>query len=232
MKGVCGKSVLVKPALATLAFMILLIPAPLANAQTGGRPTPGTPNPSGPVRPTPGGLKTPQVQRAPSIREREFKILEMEREAAKPRTPEGEKLALAQIAEDFERIQVINNKMMSAAMSAAAPDYASIADTTAEIRKRANRIRDNLRLPKAESEEATKRPEHKQAIDAARMKAALISLDGSIMSFIKNPVFKEPGVVDVQHAARAGHDLETIIEFSHIISKDAERLQKAAAKPR
>lgn len=225
MKCVCDKSVLVKPALATLAFMILLIPAPLANAQTDSRPRP--------VRPSPGGLKPPPpTQKAPSIREREFKILEMERESAKPRTPEGEKLALAQIAEDFERIQVINNKMMSAAMSAATPDYESIADTTAEIRKRANRIRDNLRLPKADSEEATKRPEQKQAVDAARMKAALISLDGSIMSFIKNPIFKEPGVVDVQHAARAGHDLETIIEFSHIISKDAERLRKAAAKPR
>lgn len=225
MKCVCGKSVLVKPALTTLAFMILLIPSLLAKAQSDSRPRP--------VRPSPGGLKPPPpTQKAPSIREREFKILEMEREAAKPRTPEGEKLALAQIAEDFERIQVINNKMMIAAMSAATPDYARIADTTVEIRKRANRIRDNLQLPKADSEEATKRPEHKQAVDAARMKAALIALDGSIMSFIKSPIFKEPGVVDVQHAARAGHDLETIIEFSQLIAEDAGRLRKSSTKSR
>lgn len=221
-----------KTTLATLALMIVLIQASLANAQSNGRSRPTTPNPGGPVRPSPGGLKPTASQRQPSIREREFKILEMEREAAKPRTAKEEKLALAQIAEDFERIQIINNKMMSGAMSAATPDYASIADTTAEIKKRANRIRDNLRLPKADSEEAAKRPEYRQAVDAARIKTALLSLDGSIISFIKNPIFKEPGVVDVKHAARAGHDLANIIEFSQIISKDAEMLRKAAAKPR
>ncbi|MGI9069696.1 MAG: hypothetical protein ACR2HX_25245 [Pyrinomonadaceae bacterium] len=216
---------------ATLALMILLVSASLASAQ-GGRPRPSTSNPGGPVRPSPGGLKPTPSQKAPSIREREFKILEMERERANLRTPEEEKLALAQIAEDYERIQIINNKMMGATMSAPAPDYASIADTMGEIRKRANRIRDNLRLPKADSGEPTKRSEHKQATDAAQMKAALISLDGSIMSFVKNPIFKEPGVVDVQHAARAGHDLETIIESSHAIIKDAERLRKTSAKLR
>ena len=166
----------------------------------------------------------------PSIRERQFKILEMEREAAKPRTTEEEKLALAQIAEDYERIQIINNKMMSKTMPAAAPDYASIADTTAEIRKRASRLRDNLRLPQAASEEATKPPLPRQAVDAARMKAALLSLDGSIMSFIKNPIFKNPGVVEVEHAARAKRDLDTIIEFSQLIRKDAERLSKSPEK--
>jgi hypothetical protein len=227
MKFVFEKPVLVKLALATLAFMVMLVLASLADAQ-GSRPRPGTSNPGGPVRPSPGGLKPTPSQKPPSIREREFKIVEMEREAAKPRAPEEEKLALSQIAEDYERIQVINNKMMSSAIAAATPDYASIADTMGEIRKRAARIRDNLRLPKADSGEATKHPEPKQAFDAAQMKAALISLDGSIMSFVKNPIFKESGVVDVQHAARAGHDLETIIESSRIISKDAERLRKAA----
>jgi hypothetical protein len=225
MKCVCGKAGFVGAGLATVAFMILLIPPSLINAQSDTRPRP--------VRPSPGGLRPPpRNQKPPSVREREFKVLEMEREAAKPRTPAEEKLALAQIAEDFERIQVINNKMMSAAMSAAKPDYASIAGTTAEIKKRASRIRDNLRLPKADSEPTTKEPEHKQVVDAARMKAALISLDRSIMSFIKNPIFKEPGVVDIQHAARAGQDLETIIGFSQLISKDSERLRKDDPKPR
>ncbi|CAN5789692.1 hypothetical protein BH18ACI4_BH18ACI4_25990 [soil metagenome] len=65
----------------------------------------------------------------------------MEREAAKPRTREEETLALAEVAEDFKRIQLINNRMMGATMSAAAPDYGSIAGTTGEIRKRAIRIR-------------------------------------------------------------------------------------------
>ena len=63
------------------------------------------------------------------------------------------------------------------------------------------------------------------------MKAALLSLDGSIMRFINNPIFKNPGVVEVEQAARARRDLDTIIEFSQLIKKDAERLSKPSEKP-
>jgi len=215
VKSVWGKSISIIPALLVLVMQLLL--APPGNAQTG---NPAPPAPAGPTTPPPA-----------SIRERQFKMLEMEREAAKPRTPEEETLALAQIAEDYKRIQVINNKMMSTTMPAAAPNYASIADTTAEIRKRASRLRDNLRLPQGASEKVMKPPEYKQAVDAARMKAALLSLDGSIMRFINNPIFKNTGVVEVEQAARARRDLDTIIEFSRLIKKDAERLSKPSEKP-
>ena len=216
MRGVSAKSISIISAPA-LALVMQLILAPPINAQTG---NPAPPAPTGPTTPPPA-----------SIRERQFKMLEMEREAAQPRTPEEETQALAQIAEDYKRIQVINNKMMSTTMSAAVPNYASIADTTAEIRKRASRLRDNLRLPQGASEKPTKPPEYRQAVDAARMKAALLSLDGSIMSFVKNPIFKTTGVVEVEEAARARRDLDTVIEFSQLIKKDAERLSKSSEKP-
>lgn len=228
MRNVRAKSILIT-SLATIVAA-LFVPQPLVNAQAGG--TRPTSNPGGPVRPSPSGLKTPQQQKAPNIRERQFKMLEMEREAAKPRTPEGEKLALAQIAEDYEHIQVINNKMMAATMPRSTPDYGVIAATTAEIKKRANRILENLRLPKAETEEATKKPEHKKVTDAAGMKVALLSLDGSIMSFVQNPIFKNTSVVDVGHATKLRRDLETIVEFSQLIRKDAEELKKASGNPR
>ena len=105
------------------ALVILLTLAPPNKAQTGNRGNPGQPAPTGP----PPSSAPP----AASIRERQFKMDEMEREAAKPRAPEEERLALAQIAEDFRRIQVINNRMMSAAMFTPTPDYGNIADTTA-----------------------------------------------------------------------------------------------------
>lgn len=204
--------------------LAILIPASVVYGQRGGA--------SGTGRPAPGGHRRPVATPQPSIRERQFKILEMEREAAKPRPPEGDKIALAQIAEDFERIQVINNKMMAATMSAAPINYENIASTTAEIRKRANRIKDNLQLPKEDSDKALKASEHKPLVDAALMKAALLSLDDSIMSFIRNPIFKNTSVVNLEHAAHARRDLDTIIERSHVISKEAERLNKALAKSR
>ncbi|MGH9880781.1 MAG: hypothetical protein ACRD6N_05040, partial [Pyrinomonadaceae bacterium] len=121
---------------ATMAFTLLLVASSGVSAQPAGH------DPNKPLRA--GGKQVP-TQQLPSIRERQFRVLEMEREVAKGRTPEEERLAIEQIAEDFERIQVINNKMMSASMRAAVPDYGNIADTTAEIRRRANRMKENLR---------------------------------------------------------------------------------------
>ncbi|HET6891413.1 MAG TPA: hypothetical protein VFH31_09945 [Pyrinomonadaceae bacterium] len=229
MNTIPAKPISIAAALATAAFAILFGSVRLTNAQTSRRPSSAPP--SGPVRPSPGGLKTPRTQRPPSVGERQFKILEMEREAAKPRTPEEEKLALAQIAEDYERIQIINNKMMGATMSAKVPNYGAVAETAAEIKKRATRVLDNLRLPQPDAEQAAKKPEHKQVTDAAQMKVALLSLDETIMSFVRNPIFKNTDVVNVEEAIKLRRDLETIIEFSHLIGKDAERLSKSSDKP-
>lgn len=221
MKSFSAKSISVIPIVLLAVTILLMLPASI-NAQNDDRESHG--------RPTPSGLNPPVQPRPPSIRERQFKVLEMEREAAQPRTPEEEKLALAQIAEDFEKIQVINNKMMGATMRAVAPDYARIVQTTAEIKMRAGRMKDNLRLSKADSREGEKSPSYKKAQDAEGLKASLLSLDGSIMSFIQNPIFKNPGVVDVEQAGTASRDLETIIELSNLINKDAQRLSKPGEK--
>jgi hypothetical protein len=153
----------------------------------------------------------------------------MEREAARPRTTEEEKLALAQIAEDYQRIQLINNRMMSGAMSRPVPNFKDIAETTAEIRRRANRMRDNLRLPAPQKSESVKATLPLQVNDAAQMKAALLDLDRSIMSFIKNQIFKNTSVVDLEEASKASRNLVTIIESSQLLSKEARKLSKLPA---
>jgi len=194
-----------------------------AQADRGTGPAVGRPSPNGTLQPV-------ESARTPSIRERQYKLIEMEREAAKVRTPEQEKLALAQIAEDYEKIQIINNKMMSSTMRAAAPDYRSVADTMAEIKTRAVRMRENLRLAKTMVNEDEKRPAYKKADDAAGFKANLLLLDRSIMSFVGNPIFKNPSVIELEQAVKASSDLQMIVEFSQSIAKDAQRLGKASAK--
>jgi hypothetical protein len=209
------------PAVA-LAFLILFGLATNANAQRGTGPANG--------KPSPDTLKSNEPMPAPSVRERQFKVVEMERDAARIRTPEQEKLALARIAEDYEKLQVVNNKMMSAVMSATTPNFQRIADATSEIKTRAARMRENLRLAEADASAFAKQPEYKKPEDVAGIKASLLSLDGSIMSFVKNPIFKNPGVMDLEQAAKASADLQTIIEFSRLLNKDAQRLSKAPAK--
>jgi len=204
-----------------IALLVLLSMPATVTGQSGNRnqlpPQPGSPKPGDELRP-------------PSLRERQFRMLEMERELAKPLTPEEEQLALSQIAEDYKQIQIVNNKMMAAVMPGAMPKYGDVSETLGEIRNRATRLKQNLRLGKMETEKNGK-AEYKPARTVQDMKSALLALDGSIMSFVNNSIFKNPEVVDVKEAAKAKRDLEIIIERSQLIKKDADHLNKYASKP-
>jgi len=137
----------------------------------------------------------------------------------------SEELRMAEIAEDYRDLQQVNNRMMAAVMRATAPDYKLVAGSVADIRRRAERLRENLALPVPEPKDE-KRPEPKAAEDAAGMKAALLALDRSIMSFVRSPLFKNTDVLDAEAAARAGRDLADVIERSRLAERDAEKLAK------
>ena len=207
--------------LALLTLLALLVLAIPGNAQSRPRGTLS--------RPTTPTSRTTPTQPPPGLEAWEFKVPHMEREAARPRTSEEEKLALTQIAEDYQRIQLINNQMMSGAMSRPFPNFKDIAEATAEIKRRANRMRDNLRLPAPEKSDSVKATIPLQVNDAAQMKAALLDLDRSIMSFITNPIFKNTSVVELEEATKASRDLVTIIKSSELVSKEARKLSNSAA---
>lgn len=198
----------------TIAF-VAIAPAVRGQRENAARPN------------TPPGSTTQDPVRQPSIRERQYKMLEMEREAANPHplTPEQQKLATAQIAEDFRQIQVINNSMMSAAFKARELNYANIAATTSEIKTRAVRLRDNLRLEKVDQKQNDIEKRGSPA-DATEFKSQLLTLDKSIMSFVENPIFKTPDVISADDATKARRDLDAVITLSGVISKAAARAKK------
>ena len=201
----------------SVAIFCLLLSAATARAQSVNRP------------PTaPGPIKPPEETRPASIEERQFRMMEMEREAAQPRSEAEQKLALAQIAEDYREIQVNNNKMMSTSIPSATPNFAAIARTLDEIRKRASRLRNNLRLAELKEKPATEK--YKPAQTAPELKSQLLVLDNSIMRLVMSPIFKNPVVVNVDEAAKARGELEFIIATSQLISKDADRLNKSEGK--
>jgi hypothetical protein len=200
----------------SVAILTLLLSAATARAQTLNRP------------PTDPGTRPREEARPASIEERQFRMMEMEKEAARPRSEEEQKLALAQVAEDYREIQVINNKMMGASIPSAAPNFQMIARTLDQIRKRAIRLKDNLRLAELKEKPATEK--FKPAQTTPELKSHLLALDNSIMRLVKNPIFKNPDVVNVDEAAKARGELEFIIVTSPLISKDAERLNKSADK--
>jgi hypothetical protein len=175
----------------------------------------------------PPDVKPNPIPRAPSVRERQLMMEEMSREMGKGSPPrKSEELRMSEIAEDYRDLQQVNNKMMTAAMRAAAPDYKLIAGSVADIRRRAERLRENLALPPPPQAEADKKAGPQPAEDAAGMKTALLALDRSIMSFVRSPLFKNTDVLDAEAAARAARDLAEVIERCRVTGKDAEKLAK------
>ena len=211
------------PAAAACAALLLclsLSAPPAASAQAR-----GTEAHHPPPREKPNSIPQP-----PSVRERQMMMDEMSREVGKGPAPrKSEELRMSEIAEDYRDLQQVNNRMMAATMRAAAPDYELITKSVADIRRRAERLRENLALPEPEVKDEKKdekKAEPKSAEDAAGMKAALLALDRSIMSFVRSPLFKNTDVLDAEAAARAARDLAEVIERSRLAGKDAERLAK------
>jgi hypothetical protein len=137
--------------------------------------------------------------------------------------------AMAQMNEDFERIQSIDKDVLSAVSTSGVPDYKRVSDGLVEIRKRAIRLKTNLVLPpSAKDERAQKR---RDEMDTNQLQPSLLMLNDLIVSFVANPLFKKETSVDYQLVARARRDLDGIIEFSEKIRKSAEKLNKAAGKP-
>lgn len=157
-------------------------------------------------------------------------IVSSDTEAGEPSDHERARSLLAQINEDFSKIQVIHNQMMNLCTNGQPLDYKYISEVTAEIRKRANRLKINLKLP-AVSEPSEKDRKYRSATDGPQLKAELYKLDETMMSFVGNPLFQQAQLMDVKLATKALRDLRGIIELSQGISKDAERLSKTAATP-
>lgn len=140
----------------------------------------------------------------------------------------GAEAAAEEMREDFKNIQVLRNKLARHLLSDKPFDYKFIATETEEINKRANRLKAHLlrEVPDGEKPEQGKQVE----IADAQMKDALVTMFKRIDSFTENPIFKVPGVVDVQQSAKANRDLRHIILLSEGIRKTAEMLNKTHKK--
>lgn len=131
-----------------------------------------------------------------------------------------------QISADFQRMQVVQNEMMQAAFpskSAYTPNSKHISKSTEEINKLASRLLTNLRLPETEKKE--QKPANEYIVNVDQLKSALLALDSLVMSFIANPTFERPTVVDLAQSVKAKRDLQGVIELSRRIKQGSEKLR-------
>jgi len=136
--------------------------------------------------------------------------------------------AIANMKEDFMRIQVLRNDIARTLIARKPLDYKLISDQTAEINKRTSRLNVYMRARAAEDDKEKNSPE----LTSEEMIGALVKLCKLIDSFTENPALKNAATIDSQkitkskeNKANADRDLLAIIKLSASLKKKSEDLR-------
>ena len=177
---------------------------------------------------SPGGAPPPSQrintdrQRQQDMSKREWQLRNFGNEPDAVKDQRQLKALMAQTEEDFNRILTLHNELARALSSNNALNYQFVSEATAEIKKRAGRVQASLRLAPTEDQVFEKLND----FNDAQMKDALIKLCKQIRNFVTNPTIEQPNTVDADHLIKARHDLESLIQLSGQIKKDADKLGK------
>ncbi|HYV07794.1 MAG TPA: hypothetical protein VFB82_24595 [Blastocatellia bacterium] len=131
----------------------------------------------------------------------------------------------AQLSEDFEKLHSINAEKIAPMTSAPSLDYRIISDATADLKNRANRIKNNVPLLQV----ASKGEKIRYDENPDDLASKLPELSRLINSFLGSPVFRLSSANDFELRLKASRDLDGIIKLSDVISKVAKRSTKIAS---
>jgi hypothetical protein len=152
-------------------------------------------------------------------------------EKLKDAPPEERKVtrpAYADVAQDFEQIQLVNYSLAGATAEGTPLDYELIKKDASEVRKRASRLKANLLLPEVKDEQARFKVLEAQTPES--MRTAVASLNALVKSFAWNPVFRQTNVIDLEQSSKAARDLAGIINLSERINRRASEMSKLAKR--
>ena len=145
-------------------------------------------------------------------------ILRTGRSSTKSQKKRGDpKLILAQVQEDFNKLQVANNELAEANEKSENINIDFVIKNVTDIQTRAIRLMENLTESKA------KKKATPPSADRQQLKTLVSKLDTVVGEFAHNPVFKEASPDDEKLAKKALEDLDQIIELSSRILKEAEK---------
>ena len=136
--------------------------------------------------------------------------------------------AIANMKEDFSRIQIVRNDIARNLVARKPLDYKSVSEQTAEINKRASRLSVYMRARAAADEKESSAAELK----SEAMIGALVRLCRLIDNFTENPALKNAAAIDLkeidkakENKAKADRDLLAIIKLSANLNKKSESLK-------
>jgi len=142
-------------------------------------------------------------------------------EKAQPNDPKRAQAMMDQVSEDFQRILSRHNELVRAIAANHSPNYQFISDAMGEIKKRSTRLQSSLKLQKPDTTTEDRKTE--SALIGMETKDEMILLCKQIESFVKNPIIEKPGTVDAQALAKARNDLQSIVELSDVMKKQADK---------
>jgi hypothetical protein len=154
---------------------------------------------------------------------RELQLKNVGEDKGRPNDPKRSQALMDQVSEDFQRILILHNEIVRALSANRSLTYTFISDAAGEIKKRAARLQTSLKLQKPES--TTENRVTGMSIDGMQTKDELLLLCRQIESFVRNPIIEKPGTVDAQQLGIARKDLQSVVEISDAIKKQADKLK-------
>ena len=152
---------------------------------------------------------------------REWQLRNFGNPARGPKDDRQLKALMAQTEEDFSRILALHNEIARALSSNNSLNYQFVSEATGEIKKRASRVQSSLALHLSPEDAPVKEKSDTE------IKDSLIKLCKEIRLFVTNPSIENPNTVDAQQLLRARRDLESLIQLSGLIKKDADKVAKS-----
>lgn len=194
-------------------YVLIALPLILVSVAPVFAQSPGGPPPTNRVN-------TERV-RQQEMNRREYQLRNFGTESSAPKDGRQLEALMAQTEEDFNRILTLHNEIARALASKNELNYQFVSDATAEIKKRASRVQHSLALGLSSEEalELEKSPSKDEPI-----KDSLIKLCNQIRSFVTNPSIENPNTINAEQMTKARRDLESLIQLSGRIKKDADKL--------
>jgi hypothetical protein len=131
------------------------------------------------------------------------------------------KVILAQVQDDFSKLQVANNQLAEANEKLEELDLSFARTTLDEMQTRAERLMENLTEAKAHRNEVTQFPSNRK-----QLKDLIVSLDTVVGEFAHNRVFFEASPDDEKLAKKALKDLDQMIQIIARLLKGVQQLTK------
>lgn len=156
---------------------------------------------------------------------RSYEIERLKRDAAKPRQGEStlkREIKLAEIKEDFEAIQKLQDLIIKFYTTGEKINYRKISEAAAEMRKKALRLNSNLF---GEKSVETNAEENADNAEKTNVRNLIIELDNTIGLFTKSSIFKNINVVDVKTSETAQSHLKRILDLSKALSLEADKMK-------